>query len=62
MLILGHVDDVVPMMDYGDKPLDIPSGKFYGEESESLAALLSERWSEVRQALGDTFATRFGRI
>ncbi|MCU9952597.1 NACHT domain-containing protein [Burkholderia sp. BKH01] len=62
MLILGHVDDVVPMMDYGDKPLDIPSGKFYGEESESLAALLSERWSEVRQAFGDTFATRFGRI
>ncbi|MBW5287917.1 NACHT domain-containing protein [Burkholderia gladioli] len=62
MLILGHVDDVVPMMEYGDKLLDIPSGKFYGEESESLAALVSERWSEIRQAFGDTFAARFGRI
>jgi len=60
MLILGHVRDVVPMTDYGDKPLHVESGSGYGQESDSLMALIAERWQEISDAFGSDFAGRFG--
>ena len=52
MLILGRVTDVVPMLEYGDKPLNIRSGTGYGHESGSLMALMAERWEELSAAFG----------
>ena len=36
MLLLGRVNDIAPMTEYGDKPLHIRSGTGYGNESDSL--------------------------
>ena len=52
MLLLGRVNDIAPMMEYGDKPLHIRSGTGYGNESDSLMALMCERWEDVRRAFG----------
>jgi hypothetical protein len=60
MLLLGRVNDLVPMVAYGDKPLNIESGTGYGNESDSLMALMCERWEDLRTAFGSELATRFG--
>lgn len=60
MLLLGRVHDIVPMVDYGDKALNIRSGPSYGHESDSLMALICERWEEIHRAFGDDLAGRFG--
>jgi hypothetical protein len=60
MLLLGHVNDVVPMIDYGDRLLHIRSGSGHGRESDVLMALICECWQEVRQAFGADLASRFG--
>jgi hypothetical protein len=60
MVLLGHVNDVVPMIDYGDRLLHIRSGTGHGRESDSLMALVCERWQEVHQAFGADLASRFG--
>jgi hypothetical protein len=60
MLLLGRVNDIVPMTEYGDEPLHIRSGGGYGQESDSMMALMCERWEDVRQAFGTDFAARFG--
>jgi hypothetical protein len=60
MLLLGSVNDIAPMMEYGDKPLHIRSGTGYAKESDSLMALMCERWEDVRQAFGADLAARFG--
>ena len=60
MLILGRLDEVVPMLEYGDKPLNIRSGTGYGQESDSLMALMAERWDELSAAFGQELASRFG--
>jgi hypothetical protein len=59
MLVLGHVNEIVPMVEYGDKPMNIRSGGGYGKESESLMALMCERWEDMRQAFGAELAKRF---
>ena len=60
MLILGRLNEVVPMVEYGDKPLNIRSGTGYGQESDSLMALMAERWEELSAAFGQDLASRFG--
>ncbi|WP_178130376.1 NACHT domain-containing NTPase [Reyranella sp. CPCC 100927] len=60
MLILGHVNDIPPMVEYGDEPLRIRTGAGYGKESDSLMALMAERWEEVREAFRDSLPARFG--
>lgn len=60
MLLLGRVNDIVPMIEYGDKPLNIRSGTGYGNESDSLTALMSERWEDLSTAFGSDLAGRFG--
>jgi hypothetical protein len=60
MLLLGRVGDIVPMVEYGDKPLNIRSGRSYGDESESLMALIVERWEELSETFGSGLAGRFG--
>jgi hypothetical protein len=60
MLLLGRVDDIAPMIEHGDKPLHIRSGTGYGNESDSLMALMCERWEDVRLAFGADLAVRFG--
>jgi hypothetical protein len=60
MLLLGRVKDVVPMTEHGDKLLNIRTGAGYGKESDSLMALMCERWEEVHQAFGADFSSRFG--
>jgi hypothetical protein len=62
MLLMGRVNDIAPMTDYGDKPMHIPSGTGYGHESDSLMALMCERWEDVRQAFGADLAARFGNF
>jgi energy-coupling factor transporter ATP-binding protein EcfA2 len=61
MVALGHIDDVVSMTEHGDKPLNIRPGSL-GEESESLTALVCERWDDVLRAFGDSFPARFGHF
>ena len=51
MLLLGRVNDIVPLIEYGDKLLNIRSGRGYGNESDSLMALMSERWEDLSNAL-----------
>jgi hypothetical protein len=60
MLILGRLNEVVSMLEHGDKPLNIGSGTGYGKESDSLMALMAERWAEVSAAFGQDLASRFG--
>jgi energy-coupling factor transporter ATP-binding protein EcfA2 len=60
LLILGRVTDVVPMIEYGDKPLNIRSGTGHGRESDSLMALMAERWEELSAAFETDLAARFG--
>ena len=60
MLLLGRADDIAPMIEHGDKPLHIRSGTGYGNESDSLMALMCERWEDVRRAFGADFFARFG--
>jgi hypothetical protein len=60
MLLLGRVNDIVPMTEFGDKPLHVRSGGSYEEENDSLMALVCERWEDVHQAFGTDLATRFG--
>jgi hypothetical protein len=60
MLVLGRVNDIAPMQEYADKPLNIRSGTGYGRESDSLMALMCERWEELRQTFGTELAARFG--
>ncbi len=60
MLLLGRVNDIAPMTEHGDKPLHIRSGTGYGNESDSLMALMCERWEDVHQAFGADLAARFG--
>ena len=62
MLILGRVTDIVSMTDYGGNPLNISSGSSYGNESESLMALISEKWDELSTAFGSDLVMRFGRF
>jgi hypothetical protein len=62
LLILGRVTDVVPMAEYGDRPLNIRSGRGYGQESDSLMALMAERWEELSAAFGPDLASRFGNF
>jgi hypothetical protein len=59
MLLLGRADDIAPMIEHGDKPLHIRSGTGYGNESDSLMALMCEPWEDVRRAFGADFAARF---
>ena len=60
MLLLGRVDDIAPMIEHGDKHLHIRSGSGYGNESDSLMALMCERWEDVRRGFGADLAARFG--
>lgn len=60
MLILGRLVEVVPMLEYGDKPLNIRLGTGYGRESDSLMALMAERWDELSAAFGQELPARFG--
>jgi energy-coupling factor transporter ATP-binding protein EcfA2 len=60
MLLLGRVGDVVAMSEYGDKPLNIRSGSSYDRESDSLMALMAERWEEISSAFGPGLPARFG--
>jgi hypothetical protein len=60
VVLLGHVNDVPPMTDYGDRPLRISSGSRYKNESDSLMALMCEHWEELHKAFGATLADRFG--
>jgi len=60
MVLLGKVKDIVPMMDYGDKPLTIQTGSGAGRVSDSLMALICERWEELSQAFGPELPLRFG--
>ncbi|TAI63415.1 hypothetical protein CWO89_24335 [Bradyrhizobium sp. Leo170] len=60
VLLLGHVSDVPPMTDYGDRPLSISSGSHYKNESDALMALMCEHWEELSKAFGTTLADRFG--
>jgi hypothetical protein len=60
MLLLGRVGDIVPMTEYGDKPLNIRTGTGYGHDSDSLMAIIVERWEELSQAFGSGLASRFG--
>ena len=60
MLLLGRVNEIVPMIGYGDKPWNIPSGARYENESDSLMALMSEWWGDLSTAFGSELATRFG--
>lgn len=60
MLLLGRVGDVVAMIEYGDKPLNIRSGSSYDHESDSLMALMAERWGEISSAFGPGLPGRFG--
>jgi hypothetical protein len=60
MLLLDRVNDIEPLIDYGDKPWKIRSGTGYGQESDSLMALMCERWEEMQQAFGADLAGRFG--
>lgn len=62
MLLLGHVNDISSMTDYGERPLRISSGYTYKNESDSLIALMCERWKELSQSFGDSLAQRFGRF
>ncbi len=48
------------MMEYGDKPLNIRSGHSYDHESDSLMALMAERWEELSSAFGSDLPGRFG--
>ncbi|SAL72411.1 NACHT domain protein [Caballeronia udeis] len=61
MVVLGHVDDVTSMTEHEGKPLTIRPGALR-EESESLAALMCERWDEVLKAFGSSFPARFGNF
>jgi hypothetical protein len=60
MLILGRVNDIALMKEYGDKPLNILTGSGYGRESDSLMALICERWEDMRQVFGTELSSRFG--
>ena len=60
MLLSGHVNDIVPMTEYGDKPLHIRSGNGHGRESDGLMALICEHWLEVHQVFGADLSSRFG--
>ena len=60
MLLLGRVGEVVSMIEYGDKPLNIRSGGSYDHESDSLMALMAERWEEISSAFGASLPGRFG--
>jgi hypothetical protein len=60
MVLLGRVSDLAPMIDYGDKPMRISSGTGYGNESESLMALMCEHWEDLRRTFGANLAGRFG--
>jgi hypothetical protein len=60
MLLVGRVSDIAAMTEYGDRALHIRSGTGYGKESDSLMALMCERWEGVRQAFGTDLAARFG--
>jgi hypothetical protein len=59
MFLSGHVSDIVPMTEYGEKPMHIRLGGGHGE-SDSLMALISERWEEMYQAFGAELFPRFG--
>jgi hypothetical protein len=60
MLLLGRVNDIVPMIEYRDRFLHIRSGKGYGSESDSLMAIMAERWEDLSTAFGGDLAARFG--
>jgi hypothetical protein len=60
MLLSGHLNDIVPMIEYGDKPLHIRSGTGHGSESDGLMALMCERWQDVHQVFGAELSSRFG--
>jgi hypothetical protein len=60
MLLSGHLNDIVPMTEYGDKPLHIRSGTGHGNESDGLMALMCERWQEVHQVFGAELSSRCG--
>jgi hypothetical protein len=62
MLLLGRANDIAPMTEHGDMPLRIRSGTGYGEESDSLMALMCEHWEDVHQAFGADLAARFGNF
>ncbi len=62
MLILGRHHEVVPMSDFGENPMKISLGAGYGEESESLMALMAEHWDELSSAFGSELASRFGDL
>ncbi len=62
MLLLGRVNDISPMIDYGDRPLRISAGSRYMNESDSLMALVCEHWEQLHQAFGNSLADRFGSL
>ncbi len=60
LLVLGHVGEVVPLVEQNDKLLKIELGTGYGRESDSLMALVAERWEEMSTAFGDGLLERLG--
>ena len=60
MLLLGRINEMLPMAEHGESPLRIRSGKGYGNESDSLMALMCERWEDLHQAFGADLPSRFG--
>ncbi|MDB6157597.1 MAG: putative NTPase family [Gammaproteobacteria bacterium] len=60
MLLLGRVNEFAHMIDYGDKAMHIPTGTGYGSESDTLMALICERWEQVQQAFSINLTSRFG--
>ena len=62
MILLGRVNDIVPMAEYGGKPLHMQYGKGYGRESDSLMVLICERWDDMHKAFGADLPSRFGEF
>ena len=60
LLVLGHVGEVVPLIEQNDKLLKIELGTGYGRESDSLMALVAERWEEMSTAFGEGLSERLG--
>lgn len=60
ILLLNRVAEIPPMTEHGDKPLHVHTGGRYGHESDSLMALICERWEDVREVFGASLPSRFG--
>ena len=62
MLLVGHVKDMAPMMEYGDTPLRVRLGTRFSNDNESLMELICERWNDLCEAFGPDVASRSGNF